>query len=50
MVRLAINSRPQVFLAPAPFMALRLISACSLRIDINFNELVKIAKELDEDD
>jgi len=38
------------FPAPIPFMALSLITACSLSIDLNFKELVKIAKELDEDD
>ena len=50
IVKLAISLCPYVFSVPVPFMALRVISACSLSTDINFNEMVKIAKELDEDD
>jgi hypothetical protein len=50
MVGLALNSLPQVFSAPDPFMALGLMSACSLSLDMNSKELVRKAKALDGND
>jgi hypothetical protein len=43
MLKLAEKLPPMGLPVPVPFMALRLITAYSQSIDINFNKLVKVA-------